>query len=365
MVSPHRFRVAHSRMRAPRSARSSALLARRAQPPSRCRCSGSLRSPNTIAAACPCRRRLRRRREAAPASMRCTHSVQPSARALAARHVGLLVVERLVHERARLVRAGHHAIAAADADVLVHQHDAVGALERGAGRADVDAGRLRAVLAHHRRRLLASAGGIAQVDLADPLRVGLRPLPSVPAVFLVRRPSRRRRSRWRHLFRSISRPQRTFALAGRRARAMACCAEGVERDARRSTVALKRGGAVQEAIAGSNQRARADLVILSALHRSLSRKYPMQRRRVLGRKPPGGSRFGRFRPRGVAFETIDRDRRIGVARSAEMPGIGVGHRLAVGARHGVAGHAALQAEFRAAARPSARVSSRWCRSTVM
>ena len=85
--------------------------------------------------------------------------------ALAARHVGLLVDDLLVHERARLVWAGHHAVTAADAAVAVHQHDAVGALERRAGGADVDAGRLGAVLAHHRHR--GRAAGLDLLDLDD------------------------------------------------------------------------------------------------------------------------------------------------------------------------------------------------------
>ena len=94
--------------------------------------------------------------------------------ALAARHVRILVGEFLVHERARLVRAGHDAIAAADADMPVDQHDAVGALERRAGGADVDAGRFGAVLAHHRHRMRAAAAQVFQINLAYPLRVGAR-----------------------------------------------------------------------------------------------------------------------------------------------------------------------------------------------
>src|SRR4030065_1743332 len=39
-------------------------------------------------------------------------------RAFAARHVGKLVSQGLMHERPCLVRAGHHAIAAADAEKL-------------------------------------------------------------------------------------------------------------------------------------------------------------------------------------------------------------------------------------------------------
>src|SRR3989344_4761151 len=62
-------------------------------------------------------------------------------RALAARRVRFLAGGFFVHERPRLVGAGHHAVAAADADMLVYQHDAVGALERGARGADVHARR--------------------------------------------------------------------------------------------------------------------------------------------------------------------------------------------------------------------------------
>ncbi len=116
--------------------------------------------------------------------------------ALAARHLGLLVGERLVHEGACLVRAGHHAIAAADATVAVDQHDAVGALEGRAGRAHVDAGRLGAVLAHHRQRSRA----------AGPDRLESRPCGSTArrsagcrptARFRCCRPGRNRCSRWR------------------------------------------------------------------------------------------------------------------------------------------------------------------------
>src|SRR5450759_864092 len=50
--------------------------------------------------------------------------------AIAARHIRVLVGDFLKYDRARFVGARHHAIAAADADVPVDQHDAVGALER-------------------------------------------------------------------------------------------------------------------------------------------------------------------------------------------------------------------------------------------
>src|SRR3990172_7892313 len=103
--------------------------------------------------------------------------------ALAAWHVRVLRGDLLEHDRARLVWAGHHAIAAADADVAVDQHDAVGAFERGAGGADVDAGRVLAMLAHHRRRMHAAAAHVLQLDLAYPLWVGARMPGALDAVF--------------------------------------------------------------------------------------------------------------------------------------------------------------------------------------
>ena len=71
-------------------------------------------------------------------------------RSLATWRVGFLVFQRLVDKLARLVRTGHHAVTAADTGMLVDQNDTVCAFERGAGRADIHAGRLFAVLAHHR-----------------------------------------------------------------------------------------------------------------------------------------------------------------------------------------------------------------------
>ena len=85
-------------------------------------------------------------------------------------HLGPLVLERLVHKGTRLVGAGHHAIAAPDADVPVDQDDAVGSFERGSGRADVDTGRHGAVLAHDRHFAADIGLGIAHAHLADPLR---------------------------------------------------------------------------------------------------------------------------------------------------------------------------------------------------
>ena len=172
---------------APGSARPGRAAGRRAAacwPPSRTRCeislSGSFRSPNRIAP-WPALAQASTQAGVPPLSMRCTHSVQPSTQPLPRGTSGFWSVSGSCTKRARLVGAGHHAVAAADAAVAVDQHDAVGALERGAGRADVDAGRLGAVLAHHRQRGGAAGLDLLDLDLADPLRRGRRG-PRVEAV---------------------------------------------------------------------------------------------------------------------------------------------------------------------------------------
>ena len=95
---------------------------------------------------------------------------------LAARDPGQLVVHHLMDEAARLVGAGHHAVAAADAGMPVHHHDAVGALERGPGRADVHTGRVLAVLAHQRQVGHPPGQVVLQLDLADPDRLLVVPV---------------------------------------------------------------------------------------------------------------------------------------------------------------------------------------------
>ena len=77
---------------------------------------------------------------------------------------------------ARTVGAGPGAQAAADAEIGVHQHDAVlGALVGGAGRADGDAGGLGAVQAgagEVDRAAAAVALGLEAVDAVEPGAVG-------------------------------------------------------------------------------------------------------------------------------------------------------------------------------------------------
>ncbi len=60
-------------------------------------------------------------------------------------------------EAARAVRTRGHAVAAADAAVPVHHHDAVVAPPGGLGRADPHAGRVVAVVAEHQDRLAGQA----------------------------------------------------------------------------------------------------------------------------------------------------------------------------------------------------------------
>ena len=143
-------------------------------------------------------------------STRCTHSVQPSTQPLPRGTSGFWSVSSSCTKRARLVRAGHHAIAAADADVPVDQHDAVGALERSAGGADVDAGRMLAMLAHHRQ---PNACGRCACPSIRPCvstarrcadaRVALIPFSVAQALTQSSQPGA-------HLLVSISRPQRTL-----------------------------------------------------------------------------------------------------------------------------------------------------------
>src|SRR5579883_158945 len=105
-------------------------------------------------------------------------------RALAARRPRLLIPQRLVNEGAGLVGTGHHAEATADADMLVDENDTVRALERGSRRTNVDAGRLVAMLAHHRHFAIRARPQIVQLDLSNPLRVDLRPVAFVPTVLV-------------------------------------------------------------------------------------------------------------------------------------------------------------------------------------
>ena len=57
--------------------------------------------------------------------------------------------------------------------MLVDQNDSVGPLERGAGRTDIHARRMLAVLAEQGKSLRIAGLLVTQLDLADPLGIGL------------------------------------------------------------------------------------------------------------------------------------------------------------------------------------------------
>jgi pyruvate/2-oxoglutarate dehydrogenase complex dihydrolipoamide acyltransferase (E2) component len=263
--------------------------------------------------------------------------------ALAARHVGLLVGERLVHEGARLVRAGHHAVAAADAGVAVDQHDAVGALERGAGGADVDARRLGAVLAHHRHRMRAAGLDLLELDLADPLRRGRRGRGSRP--FSVLQAVTQSVQPLAHLVVSISMPQRTLGLArftGWHVAGLAACAisiswmPGASIAPPRPTAATPRK---------PRRVADAGLATRSRAHRSWFAPAARHRARLAG----------------VAAEAVDLHRRVAVAADAE-----VGLRLATLPVWLLAWQSMQPFRLNFAPRmPPCTVSSRWCFSISM
>ena len=68
---------------------------------------------------------------------------------------------------------------------LFDQNDAVGALHRGARRADVDAGRRGAMLAHDRGRALDAGVRVLERDLANPLRIDVLAAGVLPAVVIL------------------------------------------------------------------------------------------------------------------------------------------------------------------------------------
>src|ERR1700690_502217 len=91
---------------------------------------------------------------------------------LAAGGVGHLgVMQVFMHQRAGLVGAGHHAVAAGDANMPVHQDNSIGALERRTSRAHVHTGRLLAVLAHQGQIVFLPGALVGELHLADPLRI--------------------------------------------------------------------------------------------------------------------------------------------------------------------------------------------------
>lgn len=106
-------------------------------------------------------------------------------RSFASRGMWLLIVEYLMHERAGLERTGHHAVPAADAGMFVDQNDAVRTDEGSLGGTYVDAGWIFAMLAKHGQRMHISCAAIAQVNLANPLRIGRRASKAAKSVLLI------------------------------------------------------------------------------------------------------------------------------------------------------------------------------------
>ncbi len=105
--------------------------------------------------------------------------------AFAARRVRLLATERLVDERTGVEGTRHHAVATADADVLVDEHDAVVAAKRRAGRAHVHARRALAVLTQQRQRERPARRRIVDVGFADPLRIGFGTTEALETVLVI------------------------------------------------------------------------------------------------------------------------------------------------------------------------------------
>ena len=67
--------------------------------------------------------------------------------------------------------------------MLVHQHDTIGPFERSTRRANVHAGRLSAMLAHHWQRLTGAGFGVGDIDFPDPLGIGGFPAMPLQTIF--------------------------------------------------------------------------------------------------------------------------------------------------------------------------------------
>ena len=82
-------------------------------------------------------------------------------------HLSLAVIggPRLVHAVARIIGAGHRAIGAADADVVIDGDNPVGALFRGRRGADIKAGRFVAMHAADRHECAAHIGECAGLEI--------------------------------------------------------------------------------------------------------------------------------------------------------------------------------------------------------
>ena len=94
-----------------------------------------------------------------------------------------LIVQRLVNEGPRLVGAGHHTVAAANANVAVDKDNTVSAPEGCAGGADVDTWWLSTVLTHERHLEGRTVLRARYLEGANPLSVGGKVLGFGYAVF--------------------------------------------------------------------------------------------------------------------------------------------------------------------------------------
>ena len=92
-------------------------------------------------------------------------------------------MQGFMHERTCLVWAGHDAVATADTDMLVDQHNAVIPSEGGAGRADIDTGRMLTMLAEHWQGGLMAGLFVLKFHLAYPLRIRQRSPVTLEVVF--------------------------------------------------------------------------------------------------------------------------------------------------------------------------------------
>jgi len=216
--------------------------------------------------------------------------------ALAPRHVRLLVGDILVHERAGLVGAGHDAVAAADAGVAIHQHDAVGPLnEAPVGQTSTQGGSaqcwhitgteaVRPVLISLISILRSHCGSVALLPLPRPFSV-------LQAVTQSVQPSA-------HLVVSINMPQRTPGLA-----------LAVGAAARAISISWMPGASIAPASpAAATPRKPRRLAPAGESFRE------MPGRSLIG-CPQGHRR--RRRPGCVAFEAIDLHGRVAVAADAE------------------------------------------------
>ena len=299
---------------------------------------GSFRSPKRIAAApsalhASTQCGMPPGVDAARAQRAAFHGAFPAGR------IRLLILQRLMHEGPRLVGAGHHAVAAADADMAVHQHDAVRALERSAGGADIDARRVRAVLAHDGNGEARAGSRVFRGDLANPLRVRLGMAGAFPAESFG---AGRDAGRAAFLaFAGVDQKAPAHLRGRGRCFGGSRLAHGVKRDAGREQRRRHGCRGLQES---------APAAIDGLAVRSWPRLLKVSRRdsQVRGNGPLCALRLLRAGPRRMALEAVDGDGREVVAAPAEMPGIGIGYGLAVRPFDGMTIDASGKAEWLAA-----------------